>query len=157
MTDELLVVGRITKPHGLDGEVIVDLVTDRTERLDAGSRLHSDRGELVVVSATPHQKRWRVRFEGVRYRDQAEDLRGVELRAEPIEDEGVLFVHELVGRPVLLADGTTVGTCVAVVDNPAHDLLELVDGSLVPTPFVVDVDDDGIHIDPPDGLFDAQG
>ena len=61
----LLEVGRIIKPHGIRGEVIVDLVTNRPEeRLAAGSVLSSDVGDMEVVRSTPHQNRWIVAFDG---------------------------------------------------------------------------------------------
>lgn len=151
---ELLEVGTIAKSHGLRGEVIVNLTTDRVERLDAGSTLETDRGSLTVVRAVPHQNRWRVAFEGVDDRETADRLRGLALRAEAIEDDDVWFVHELIDRPIVLADGTVVGTCVAVVENPAYDMLELESGALVPLPFVADVTDERIVIEPPDGLLD---
>jgi len=43
---------------------------------------------------------------------------------------------------------------VAVIENPAHEILELEDGSLVPLPFVVSCRDGVIVIDPPPGLFE---
>jgi 16S rRNA processing protein RimM len=149
---ELLEVGTIAKAHGLKGEVIVSLTTDREERLAPGSVLDTDRGPLTVLEASRHQHRWRVRFEGFHRREDVEGLNGLVLRAEPVEDPDVWFVHDLVGKPVVLADGTPVGTCRSVVDNPAHDLLELDDGRLVPLPFVVEVDE-VIEIDPPVGLL----
>lgn len=149
----LLEVGRIAKPLGLAGEVVVDLLTDRHERLEPGSVLHTDRGPLTVESAHPHQRRWRVRFEGMTSREDADALHGLVLRAEPLDDPDVWFVHELIDREVVLADGTPVGRCVSVVDNPVHDLLELDSGVLVPLPFVTDVGDQ-IVIEPPAGLFD---
>ncbi|MCO8126987.1 ribosome maturation factor RimM [Acidimicrobiia bacterium EGI L10123] len=150
---ELLEVGTIAKPHGLKGEVIVALLTDREDRLAAGSVLQTDRGPLTVVEAHPHQHRWRVRFEGFATREDVDPLHGLVLRAEPVDDPDVWFVHELIGLPVVLTDGTEVGTCTAIIDNPAHDLVELDDGRLVPLPFVVDVGD-VIEIDPPEGLLD---
>ena len=48
--DSLLELGTIGRPHGTRGEVVVRLVTNRTERLDTGSRLLSSEGELVVES-----------------------------------------------------------------------------------------------------------
>ena len=71
-----------------------------------------------------------------------------------IEDDDALWVHELIGARVVEAAGTDRGVCVAVIDNPAHDLLELASGALVPVPFVVSFADGVITIDPPDGLFD---
>ncbi len=155
---DLLEVGRIAKPHGLKGEVIVALSTDRTERLDVGSVLDTDRGPLTVVSAHPHQHRWRVFFEGYASREEADALHGLVLRAEAIDDADTWFVHDLIGADVVLADGTSLGPCVAVVENPAYDMLELTTGAMVPMPFVTDVDRDAapnrITIDPPEGLLD---
>ncbi|MFO7279671.1 MAG: ribosome maturation factor RimM [Thermoanaerobacterales bacterium] len=150
----LLEIGRITRPHGLRGEVVVRLVTDRLERLQPGSVLHTDRGDLVVRSARPHRDTWLVAFEGRDGRDQVEDLRGVTLRAEPLDDPEVLWVHELVGATVVTTDGREVGRCEAVVDNPAADLLELDSGALVPVVFVVDHAPGRVVIDPPEGLLD---
>lgn len=116
--------------------------------------LQTDRGPLTVVEAHPHQHRWRVRFEGFATREDVEPLHGLVLRAEPIEDPDVWFVHDLVGKPVVLVDGTVVGTCTAIVDNPAHDQVEVDGRHLVPLPFVVDVTD-VIEIDPPVGLLDG--
>ena len=53
-TAPLLEVGRIGRPHGTAGEVTVTLVSNRTERLAAGSVLQTDSGALRVVSARPH-------------------------------------------------------------------------------------------------------
>jgi 16S rRNA processing protein RimM len=150
---QLLEVGRVAKPHGVRGEVIVELVTDRLERVAPGSVLDTDRGDLVVVASRPHQHRWIVQFEGLADRNAAERLAGVVLRAEPIEDEAALWVHELIGAEVVERDGTARGRVVAVVANPAHDLLELESGALVPMVFVVSNESGVVLIDPPDGLF----
>lgn len=153
-TPDFLEVGRIAKPHGLRGEVIVTLSTDRTERLDEGSVLETDRGPLTVVHAHPHQHRWRVRFDGVDSREDAEPLHGLVLRAAPIDDPDVWFVHDLIGSTVVLPDGAVVGTCTAIAENPAYDMVEIDGAVLVPMPFVIDAGDGRITIDPPDGLLD---
>jgi 16S rRNA processing protein RimM len=150
----MLEVGRITRPHGLKGEVVVDLTTDRDERLDPGSVLATDRGDLVVRAARRHHDRWIVAFEGSTSRDDAEGLRGLTLRAEPVDDPAELWLHQVVGVRVVTVDGTAVGTCVGVVANPAADLLELDGGALVPVSFVVGHTAGEITIDPPDGLLE---
>ena len=152
----LLEVGRITKPHGVRGDVLVLLSTERTERLDPGSVLDTDRGPLTVVSSSRHQDRWIVHFDGFTDRDQAETWRGVLLRAEPLadEDDDVLWVHELVGSQVVLVDGTPVGVVTEVESNPAADLLVLDSGALVPVVFVTGRTPGQVTIDPPEGLFD---
>lgn len=153
-----LLVGRITKAHGLRGEVVVDLLSSEESRLAPGAVLSSARGELTVASSRPHQGKWLVVFEGIASREAAEALRGVELRGEPIDDPQALWVHELVGLEVREVGGTARGRVVSVVANPADDLLELDGGALVPITFVVGYDGDGderrVLIDPPDGLFD---
>ena len=89
----LLEVGRVTKPHGLRGEVVVELISDRAERMAPGSVLQTGAGPLTVVSAVPRGGRWVVTFAGVADRDGAEALRGVVLSAEPIDDPSALWVH----------------------------------------------------------------
>ncbi len=152
----LLEVGRITKAFGVRGEVLVALTTDRTSRLDPGSVLSTDRGELTVLSSSKHQDRWIVAFAGLEDRDQAEAWRGMLLRAEPVDDgdDDGLWVHELIGALVVLPDGTEVGEVTSVEANPASDLLVLDNGALVPVVFVTGQEPGRVTIDPPEGLFD---
>src|SRR5277367_210204 len=100
----MLEVGRIGRPHGLAGEVVVSLCTDRTNRLDPGSVLFCDDLPLVVEASRPHQGNHLVRFEGVTDRNGAESLRGRPLLAEPLDEPGVMWVHELVGAEVVATD-----------------------------------------------------
>lgn len=153
----MLEVGRVVKPHGIRGEVIVDLVTNRPEeRLASGAVLVTDKGDLRVERATPHQRRWIVAFAGVADRNAAESLRGARLRAEPIEEEGTFWVHELIGSEVVDLAGRSYGAVQAVEANPASDLLVLAGERLVPLTFVVErrESDQTVVIDPPAGLLD---
>jgi 16S rRNA processing protein RimM len=157
MTDpppDLLEVGRIGRPHGVRGELYVDLLTDREERVAVGSRLVARDDTLEVVAARPSNGRWLVMFAGVSDRTQAERLTGVQLLAAPIEDPDALWVHELIGSRVVEASGVDRGRCVSVLANPAHDLLELDSGALVPVTFVVSCIDGITTVDVPEGLFD---
>ena len=151
---ERLDVGSIGKAHGLRGDVQVRLTTDRTERLDPGTELHTDGRILVVGSSRPHQNGWLVRFEGVDDRTAAEALRGAVLRADPIEDDDTLWIHELIGARVVETDGTDRGVVETVQANPASDLLVLESGALVPLTFVEDFTDGVVTVDAPAGLFD---
>jgi 16S rRNA processing protein RimM len=150
----LLQVGRIGRPHGLKGMVHVDLTTDRTERLDPGTRLLAGEEWLEVETAARHGQTWLVRFVGVEGREGAERIANRPLRAEPIHDPDAHWVHEMVGAAVVEVNGTERGRCVAVLANPAHDILELDSGALVPATFVQSVTGGVITIDPPEGLFD---
>lgn len=154
MPDEMLIVGRVGKPHGVHGHVYVDLITDRHERVEPGAQLWVGERRLVVAASRRAGDRWVVHFEGVDDRNAAARLTLSELQAEPVEDLDALWVHELIGALVVESDGTSRGRCVAVIDNPAADLLELDDGALVPVTFVVEAQPGLITIDPPPGLFE---
>ena len=151
-----LEVGRIGRAHGLHGEVTVVPITNRTERFAAGAVLFAGDRELRIASVRPHQDRWLVRFDGIADRDGAESLRNKVLTAEALGDlpEGEHWVHELIGSVVRDRAGAEIGRVSAVEANPAHDLLVLDTGALVPIVFVVSHDDDVVVIDPPEGLLD---
>ncbi len=161
----MLEVGRIAKVHGLRGEVVVDLTSDRTERVRPGSVLRAsvppsgpdgpDALDLRVRSARPHLGRWLVTFEGRSDRSSVEHLRGRTLFGPPLEVEGVMWVHELVGTTVRTVDGRRRGVVESVESNPAADLLVLDSGALVPVVFVVEGPSDGeVVVEVPDGLFE---
>ncbi|GIU83925.1 MAG: ribosome maturation factor RimM [Acidimicrobiales bacterium] len=154
--DRLLEVGRVVKPHGLRGEVVVSLVSNRSERTVAGCefRIAGTERSLVVKAARPHKRRWLMQFEGVTDRDGAERLRGVVLLARPIDDPEADWVHEMIGAHVVTRDGSSVGAVVAVQANPASDLLVLESGTLIPLTFVVQIAGDRIVVDTPPGLLD---
>ena len=153
----LLEVGRIDKPHGVRGEVVVSLTTTETARVAVGSVLIAGDRELVVISSRPHQHRFVVTFDGVHGREGAEAIAGRVLRAEalPDDDPADLWVHRLIGSRVVEPDGTDRGVVEAVQDNPASDLLVLDTGALVPLRFLVGRDDeDRLVVEVPTGLFE---
>ena len=150
----MLDVGRITRPHGVRGEVTVVLTTNRTERVDKGSVLQSDHGPLTVRSSRPHKSGFIVTFAECTDRNRADELRGTVLRAEPIDDPDELWVHDLIDAMVTDQDGIERGVVTQVLENPASDILELDTGHLVPVQFVVDVvPGSAITVDVPAGLF----
>jgi len=152
----LLGIGRIVKPHGLRGDVVVSLTTNRHERVAAGSELSAGDGRtFVVVRSSPHRGRFIVSFAGVDGIEAAEALRDTDLFAAPIDDPGTLWVHELVGSVVEDVSGADLGRVVEVQANPASDLLVLDRGGLVPLRFVVSSEPGArVVVDIPDGLLD---
>jgi 16S rRNA processing protein RimM len=154
----VLEVGRIVKPHGIKGEVVVELITNRTERVAPGSVLTTASGPLEVERSRRFEAtgagRWIVAFRGVVDREGAEGLRGEVLQADPVEDPDGLWVHQLVGAEVVDRDGIVLGTVEAVEANPASDLLVLNTGTLIPLRFVVDHRSGQVEVDPPPGLLD---
>jgi 16S rRNA processing protein RimM len=169
--DELVSVGRIVKPHGIRGEVVVAPLSDRTERFAPGAVLVVGRRSFAVLESRPHQGRLLVRLEGIGDRSAAERLRGAELHAargdgEPSES---YLASELVGMPVRGPGDRDLGEVIALIELPdsaGYDLLEVArpDGStwLLPAVdeyVVVEVDAAGteriVLVDPPDGLVNG--
>jgi len=158
MTSEaaLLEVGRIGRAHGVRGDLYISLLTDRVERVAAGARLQAKGKWLTVESSRPVGARWLVHFVGIADRTAAEAWVNTALLAEALAElpaEG-WYVHDLIGATVVDTAGIEHGSVVSVVANPAHDLLELEGGALVPIVFVTEFLPGRITIDPPEGLFD---
>ena len=161
--DGLLEVGRFGRPHGVRGHIYLKLSSDRTERVAPGARLWAGEWFEVVSSQSMFNTgpdRWVLVLKGVDDRNKAETIVNRTVFAEPIDDPEAVWVHQVIGARVVGVDGQQHGRCVAVLSNPANDLLELDNGTLVPTVFVEHVrpDESGFvcTIDVPDGLFEAQ-
>ena len=151
MSEPTVVVGKVTKAHGLHGEVMVLVFSDNPDRFEPGSSmLFEDGREVRVRTARPNGGRLLVAFEGVGDRNAAEALRGLTLvvprSSLPELPEGEFWPHQLEGCVVVTESGRTLGAITDVVANPAQDLWVAVDESgteiMVPAirEVVVDVD-----------------
>ncbi|MFE9653529.1 ribosome maturation factor RimM [Micromonospora sp. NPDC006431] len=178
----LLIVGRVGKPHGIRGEVTVEVRTDEPEaRFAPGAVLRTDSGavapaepgayrvpaELTVESARWHQGRLLVAFEGVLDRNVAEALRGTLVGVDSAdvaapEDPEEFHDHQLVGLAVVTRQGERLGEVARIDHAPASDLLVLrrPEGRTALIPFVkaivpeVDLAGGRVVVDPPGGLLD---
>ena len=160
-----LLVGQIGKPHGLAGEVYVEVLSDHPGRFRPGAEVWRANGDrLVVERVRSHRDRTLISFAAVGTRSAAEGLRGPlyipAAEARPLE-AGEFWTGDLVGLEVRLVNGAAAGRVVDVLPGPAHDLLAVEDGSkrsLVPMvgAIVVDLDPGAgwIVLDPPEGLLD---
>lgn len=173
---ERTVVARIGKPHGLHGEVTVQLHTDEPERrLAVGEALATEatsgsgvpRG-LTVRSTRVHNGIWLVAFEEIPDRTGAESLRGTRLVIDddatlPAEDDEDVFTEEqLRGLTVVDPAGTVLGQVGGLELGAAQDRLVVLlpDGREAQVPFVtaivptVDLEAGKVVVDAPPGLFD---
>jgi len=130
----VVVVGKITKAHGLRGEVVVLVFSDNPDRFAPGSSVFVEGGrELTIRDARPNGGRLLVSFEGIDGRTAAEHLRGVTLVVPrsmlPTLAEGEFWPHQLEGCEVITESGRPLGAIVDVVANAANDLWVAVDGS----------------------------
>jgi 16S rRNA processing protein RimM len=137
-----LVVGRVLRPHGLRGELSVEVLSDASERFSPGVELGAGDpdgpGPLAMVTvqaARLHQGRLLLSLVGVEDRDAADRLRGTWLSipvaaARPL-DPDEFWPHQLVGLAVVDRQGRQRGRVADVVPGAAHDLLAV---ELTPEP-----------------------
>ena len=166
-----LVVGRIGRPHGVRGELTVEVRTDSPDlRFAPGSSLSTDpesAGPLLVDDARWHSGRLLLTFAGVRDRTAAEGLRNVKLVVdipddETPEDPEEFYDHQLIGLAVLDAAGESLGTVADVLHLPSQELLAVTtpDGREVLVPFVTEIVPEvsvaagHVRVTPPPGLFE---
>jgi 16S rRNA processing protein RimM len=170
-----LVIGRISRPHGIKGELAVDVRTDDPElRFAAGTVLATEpaeAGPLTVLRTRWHSGRLLVTFQGIDDRNEADDLRGVLLlvdsaQLEDVGDPDEFRDHQLIGLAVIAQDGEHVGEVTDVLHH-GQDLLVVSGtgeraGTEIMIPFVsaivpeVDLAGGVVRIDPPPGLLDPE-
>jgi 16S rRNA processing protein RimM len=166
-----LVIGRIVRPHGIRGEVVVEVTTDEpSARFSAGGALATEpeaAGPLTIEAVRPHQGRLIIAFDGVLDRTGAEALRDVRLCVDsadlpPPEDPDEYHDFQLVGLRAVSDAGEALGEVVGVEHGPAADLLVLrrpAGGSAL-VPFVkaivatVDLAGGRVVLTPPEGLLE---
>ena len=165
------VVARVGRPHGLRGEVSIEVRTDVPEqRFVPGATFTTDppdAGPLTLESARDHSGVLVLRFEGHADRSAAEALRGLLLLvdADASDEPDAWYEHELVGLRVDDPAGRRLGEVVRLDAGGAQDLLVVraEDGAEGLVPFVaalvpeVDVAGGRVVVDPPGGLFDGGG
>ena len=165
-----IVIGRIRRPHGIRGEVSVEVRTDEPDRrFTVGGKLATDpaeRGPLTLEAARWHSGSLLLTFAEIPDRTAAEDLRGTWLVLDsadlgPTGDPDEFYDHELIGLTAVTPDGEVVGP-VTDVRHHGQDLLVIksaTDAELL-VPFVtaivpeVDVAGGRLVIDPPPGLLE---
>jgi 16S rRNA processing protein RimM len=141
MDEPTVAVGRITRAHGVHGEVAVLVISEVPERFRDGATVWTDDGRALTISASrSHGDRLLVRFDGVADREQADALRGTLLvvpeSASPELPEGSWWDHRIVGCEVETVGGRALGTVRDVIHTAANDVWSVVDAteteSLIP-------------------------
>lgn len=122
-----IAVGRITRAHGIRGEVSVMVLTEVPERFAPHSALFLEDGRAMTVEETRPDRRWLlVKFREVADRTAAERLQGAYLfvDADDVADvpEGSYWPHQLEGCEVLTEGGRSLGVITEVVLGVANDI-----------------------------------
>jgi 16S rRNA processing protein RimM len=129
VADKLVKVGRVGKPHGLDGSFFVDHASEDEQWFEKGTRLRLDGEPAEVVASKRSRGRPVIRLD-------REAPRGAELAVPrdelppPGEDE--YYEFQLVGLEAVEDGGRALGRVVAIHPGPANDALELEGGLLLP-------------------------
>ena len=139
-------VGRITRAHGVHGEVAVVVLSEVPERFVPGSQVWLEDGRRLTVAASrSHKDRLLVRFREVRDRPEAESLRRAVLvvpeSSSPPLPEGSWWDHQIVGCAVETDRGQVLGTVREVIHTGANDVWSVVDdgGAETLVPVLADV------------------
>jgi 16S rRNA processing protein RimM len=168
--DEMAVIGRIARAHGIRGQVIVNLETDfPEERFRPGAQVFVNRGGSVapvtITTARFQQGRPVIGIEGIADMNAATTLAGLELRV-PRESlaalpENTFYHHDLIGCEVETSDGARIGL-VKEVESTGGGSRLVVDGArgevLIPLAAeictTIDPERKRIVVNAPDGLLD---
>ena len=168
---ERVVVARVCRPHGLRGELVVDVLTDVPGRLSSGAEIvvvgaDGARRRGLVLDSRPHGRRWLIRLDGCGDRNEAERLRGAAFEVSrervPPAPAGAFYYFELVDCTCFDRRVGTLGRVTEVIEDGGGLLLRVVDADReILVPFVeayllaVDVAGGRIEIDLPEGLIEA--
>lgn len=170
-SSQFILVGHVRKPHGVRGEVLVEVLSDAPERFRSGVEFVAsgpgfERRLLTVASVRPHRGALLLLFSGFEDRDEAALLRAVDLMV-PIEavaepPEGSFYYFDLIGRSCRDRRSGDLGEVVAVREDGGGLLLEIRDPSrTVLVPFVreylisIEEADQPILFDLPEGLLEV--
>jgi 16S rRNA processing protein RimM len=173
--EDLVIVGRVRRPHGVHGELLIELMTDEPDAVYASGRrvfggsvkgdADDDAPTLTVAETRPFKDGLLVRFREIADRGEAETWNGRHLLVPEDElaplAEGQVYVHELKGMTVELSSGEIIGTVTDVFEVPQGLLLDVArQRGTVLVPFsgdiVIDVDRARrvVRIEPPAGLLE---
>lgn len=174
-SEALLLVGRVSRPHGIHGEIKVSPETDDPLRIKGISKLYFGASSLRVLSKQVHSVRFQrskngtvvvLKLDGIDTREAAESFRKMKIFANrsdlpPLMD-GEMYIHDLIGFSATTEFGEAVGTVIDVLETPAH-LTFLVERDGRPDVLIPDVPEIITHIDliearivirPMEGLFE---
>ncbi len=163
-----LVVGRIGRAHGVQGEATIEVRTDDPDiRFAVGQSVTLADGRSLKISANRwHNQILLLSFLGINDRNQIEELRDQLLYAEVdtnSTEPGEYHFQQLIGSQVALPDGSNLGLVTEVVQLPGQDLLSVASQKgevLIPMVkqiiISIDVEKKLIKINPPEGLLDVE-
>jgi 16S rRNA processing protein RimM len=123
-----LVIGKLRRPHGIHGEMLMDVLTDFPERLAPGGRVFigEDHKAFIIRSCRSQMAALLVAFQGFATPEEVGWFRNllVYVRADEIPslEDGEYYHHELLGMRVVDEGGVPIGTITEILESAAHDI-----------------------------------
>ncbi|HZW04240.1 MAG TPA: ribosome maturation factor RimM [Anaerolineaceae bacterium] len=142
-----LAVGRLRRPHGIKGEIVMDVMTDFPERLRRGKRVYvgDNHQPMTLAGLRQHQNALLVSFRGIDTPEAIGDLRNQYvfiLAADlPPLPEGEYYHHELLGMTLVDESGRVLGILEEILETGANDvyLVRTPEGGELLVPAIADV------------------
>ena len=152
-----LTVGFIRRPHGVRGELIMDIHTDFPERLRTGTKIYlgEDHRPAKLASARPHGTSMLVSFRGLDSPEESGRLRNtwvyVTAADRPPLPEGKVYQHQILGLRVVTDEGRELGTLDNIFETGANNIyvVKTAEGKEILLPAIPDV---VLEIDLPKGV-----
>ena len=159
---QFLAIGRVARAHGVRGRILVAPYNADSEGLEGVRTIWLGERAFEVERAERVNLGYLVSLRGIADRDQAQALRGQEVRVDraelPAPGEGEMYAVDLIGYAVSDPQGKVHGVVEDLEEAGAQDLLRLENGALVPLGLVKEVQPQArrIVVDAPEGLFDLE-
>ena len=161
-----ILIGKVRRPHGVDGELIVDAYSEDPQRFEPGNQVYLGEEHLpqVIHSRRSHDKALLITFKGIDDPDAAGNLRNqlVYIHREnlPSLPEGKYYHFDLIGLNVFDTSGNSIGKLVEVLETGANDVYVVKNDqgeeTLLPaiTQVIIEVNlaDGCMVVDPPEWL-----
>ena len=125
---EFLVVGKLRRPHGIRGEILMEILTDFPERFQEDTVVYvgNEHQPLRIRSIRKHRQALLVAFDGYDSRESVGQFRNqfVHVRTDdrPPLPDGEYYIHELTGLQVVTDTGENLGVLTSILETGANDV-----------------------------------
>ncbi|MCH8909257.1 MAG: 16S rRNA processing protein RimM [Chloroflexi bacterium] len=124
--EDLVVVGRVRRPTGIDGTLLIEVYSGDPKRFSVGDRVFIDGSEHEIVRTGASGKSAKIKLAGIDSIEKAGPFRGEELAVTidslPDNPPGVYYHYEILGIDVVTLDGQRLGTLTEVIETGSNDV-----------------------------------
>ncbi len=161
---EHVLIGKLQRPHGVTGEIVLGLMTDFPERIKSGKVIYlgNNYSPRKITGVRPFHDHLLLTMDGVRNREEAAELTNLEVFVRisdlPTLSDGRFYHHQLIGLKVLLENGSSLGIIHEILVTGANDVYVVANSegreTLIPAVesvvLKVDLDSGSVLVKPPE-------